>query len=81
MYNRAVLWMSLLVAVGGGITTSYAYVAKNTKVNEANEPYAWIGSIAILGIFVFSIVYLVWFNKHNGSKKENDEETKVWKGK
>ena len=68
MYNRAVLWMSLLVAVGGGITKSYAFVATNTKVNEASEPYAWIGSIFILGVFVFSIVYLVWFNKRDGSK-------------
>jgi len=67
--NRAALWVSLLLAVGGGITSSYGVVATHSRVSKVSEMYAWIGSIAILGVFVFSIVYLVWLKKRGDSKR------------
>ena len=78
--------MSLLVAVGGGITKSYAFVSTNGGrffVRDLNGIYPNLGYIVFGGLFCLLVVAALLERnkrKRDGSKRESDGGTQVWKG-
>lgn len=77
--------MSLLVAVGGGITKSYAFVSTSGGrffVRDLNGIYPNLGYIVFGGLFCLLVVAALLERnkrKRDGSKRESGGGTQVWK--
>jgi hypothetical protein len=79
-FNRAVLWVSFLVAVGGGIVgKAYGFFRGGTYGLDDLEEL-WPGSsVIVIGIAIALVIgSLFWYKR--GDSKKKDGETKVWKG-
>jgi len=82
--------MSLLVAVGGGIAgRAYGFVSSGagrgtiTSIKSLNEIYPNLGFIVYGGLICLAVVVVLLARnkrKRDGSKRESDGGTQVWKG-